>query len=65
MRVALDLGDFTVGLTSAEDATRGAVRRAYEDRQRDVRADLGPLAAASGGTFEIRQPGDSLTTTAV
>ncbi len=55
---AFELGDVTVGLTSDELApkTRHVDRyvRPYDERERDLRAELEPMADASGRSFEIR-----------
>jgi pantetheine-phosphate adenylyltransferase len=56
---AFELGDVTVGLTSDELApkTRHEERyvRAYEERRRDLVAELEPLAAAAGQAYEVRR----------
>jgi pantetheine-phosphate adenylyltransferase len=55
---AFELGDVTVGLTSDELApkTRHVDRyvRPFDERKRDLAAELEPLAAAADRTFEIR-----------
>src|SRR6056297_2222846 len=57
-RRAFELGDVTVGLTSDELApeTRHVDRyvRSFEERQRDLEAELRPLAEEYGREFEIR-----------
>lgn len=56
---AFELGDVTVGLTSDELAprTRHVDRyvRSYEERERDLRAELDPLASEYDRGFEIRR----------
>jgi pantetheine-phosphate adenylyltransferase len=56
---AFELGDVTVGLTSDELApkTRNVDRyvRPFEDRERDLRAELADFAAEYGREFEIRR----------
>jgi len=58
-RQAFELGDLTVGLTSDELApeTRHVERyvRPWEDRKRDLEAELQPLAEEYGREFEIRR----------
>ncbi|AUX10209.1 pantetheine-phosphate adenylyltransferase [Halalkaliarchaeum desulfuricum] len=58
-RRAFELGDVTVGLTSDELApqTRHVDRyvRPYEERKRDLKAELEPLAEEHGRKFEIRK----------
>ncbi|NHX36225.1 MULTISPECIES: phosphopantetheine adenylyltransferase [Halolamina] len=58
-RRAFELGDLTVGLTSDELApeTRHVERyvRPWEDRKRDLEAELEPLAEEYGREFEIRR----------
>lgn len=55
---AFELGDVTVGLTTDElaPATRRVDRhvRSYEERERDLRAELSELAAEYDREFEIR-----------
>lgn len=55
---AFELGDVTVGLTSDELApkTRHVERyvRSFEQRERDLRRELAPLAERYGRSFEIR-----------
>ena len=55
---AFALGDVTVGLTTDDlaPATRDADRyvRPYEERERDLRAELAALAGEHGRTFEVR-----------
>jgi pantetheine-phosphate adenylyltransferase len=57
-RRAFELGDVTVGLTSDELApeTRHVDRyvRPFEERERDLAAELRPLAEEYGRDFEIR-----------
>jgi pantetheine-phosphate adenylyltransferase len=56
---AFELGDLTVGLTSDALApeTRSEDRyvRPFEERERDLRAELAPLARAHDRAFEIRR----------
>ncbi|WP_224449681.1 phosphopantetheine adenylyltransferase [Haloprofundus salilacus] len=56
---AFELGDLTVGLTSDELApqTRHIDRyvRSFEERQRDLVAELEPLAAEHDREFEVRE----------
>lgn len=56
---AFELGDVTVGLTSDELApkTRHEDRwvRPFEERKRDLEAELEPLAAEHGRSFEVRK----------
>lgn len=56
---AFELGDVTVGLTSDElaPATRHVDRyvRAYEERERDLVAELEPIAEAHGREFAVRK----------
>ena len=58
-RRAFELGDVTVGLTSDELApeTRHVDRyvRPYGERERDLKAELEPLAEEHGREFEIRK----------
>ena len=55
---AFELGDVTVGLTGDELApkTRHVDRyvRSYDERKRDLEAELEPLAEAYDRTFEVR-----------
>ncbi|MFC4358972.1 phosphopantetheine adenylyltransferase [Halobium salinum] len=56
---AFELGDVTVGLTSDElaPATRHVDRyvRPFEERKRDLEAELEPLAAEHGREFSVRK----------
>ena len=56
---AFELGDVTVGLTSDDLApeTRHVERyvRPYEERERDLEAELAPRAEAHGCEYEIRE----------
>jgi pantetheine-phosphate adenylyltransferase len=56
---AFELGDVTVGLTSDELApeTRHVDRyvRTFEERKRDLVAELAPLAEKHGREFEVRE----------
>ena len=56
---AFELGDVTVGLTSDELApkTRHEDRwvRPFDERKRDLQAELEPLAAEHGRSFEVRE----------
>jgi pantetheine-phosphate adenylyltransferase len=56
---AFELGDVTVGLTSDELAprTRQTDRyvRSFDERKRDLVAELGPLAEAQDRDFEVRE----------
>ena len=56
---AFELGDVTVGLTSDELAprTRNEERyvRSYEERRRDLKAELAPLAEEHDRSFEVRE----------
>ncbi|WP_336025427.1 phosphopantetheine adenylyltransferase [Halobellus salinisoli] len=56
---AFELGDVTVGLTSDELApkTRHVDRyvRSFEDRKRDLVAELEPIAEAHGREFSVRR----------
>ena len=65
---AFELGDVTVGLTTDELApqTRHVDRyvRPYEARERDVEAEIAPIAASHGREFTIR-PLDAPTGIAV
>lgn len=58
-RRAFELGDVTVGLTSDELApkTRHVDRyvRPYDERKRDLRTELEPIAEEYGREFEIRK----------
>jgi pantetheine-phosphate adenylyltransferase len=59
---AFELGDVTVGLTSDELApkTRHVDRyvRSFEDRKRDLVAELEPLAESHDRAFEVRELSD-------